>query len=63
MGIIEFECGACKWRWQSHMVCCPKCGTDVVKSHMKTALELGLVKGETQTTLISGGQTDASKSS
>ena len=56
MGILEFECGACGWQWKSHMTNCPKCGTDVVKSHMKTALELGLVKGETKTTLISGGR-------
>ena len=60
MGIIEVECGACKERWRSHMVRCPKCGTDVVKSHMKTALELGLVKDETKTTLISGGETNVS---
>lgn len=62
MGVIDFECGACGWRWVSHMVACPKCGTDVVKSHMKTAVELGLVRGETKTTLISGGRTNASKS-
>ena len=47
MGIIEFECGACKERW---------------RSHMKTALELGLVVGETTTTLISGGETNVSQS-
>jgi len=60
MGVIEFECGACGWQWKSHMVNCPKCGTDVVKSHMKTALELGLVTGETKTTLISGGKRNVS---
>ena len=60
MGVIEFECGACKERWRSHMTRCPKCGTDVVKSHMKTALELGLVKGKTNTTLISGGKLNVS---
>ena len=60
MGVIEFECGACKERWRSHMTRCPKCGTDVVKIHMKTALELGLVKGKTNTTLISGGKLNVS---
>ncbi len=60
MGVLEFECGACGQQWKSHMTCCPKCGTDVVKSHMKTALELGLVKGETKTILISGGETNVS---
>ena len=60
MGVIEFECGACRERWRSHMTCCPKCGIDVVKSHMKTALELGLVEGETKTTLISGGKLNVS---
>jgi hypothetical protein len=61
MGIIEFECGTCRERWRSHMISCPKCGADVVKGRMKTALEVGLVKNETKTTLLSGGGTNVSE--
>ena len=39
------------------MISCPKCGTDVVKGRIKTALEVGLVTNETKTTLLSGGGT------
>jgi hypothetical protein len=60
MGIVEFECGTCRERWRSHMMACPKCGMDVVKSRMKTALEVGLGKNETRTTLLSGGGTNVS---